>query len=88
MSDLKILFFLLKVYYANRESESTQWHHPRTKRRKRVPAKLPFGWNREVLSDGKVLYVNHETQKTTFSDPRLAFAVEEGPGNISTFRQR
>jgi len=86
-----------QVYYANRDTQSTQWQHPRTKCRKTVPGKLPFGWKREVLPDGKVLYVNHETQRTTFSDPRLAFAVEDrGPStpgantglNTRHFRQR
>jgi len=86
-----------QVYYANRDTQSTQWHHPRTKCRKRVPGKLPLGWKRDVMSDGRILYVNQETQKTTFSDPRLAFAVEDRPSqsinNASSihsgnFRQR
>ena len=76
-----------EVYYANHNTHSTQWVHPRTKCRKRVPGKLPFGWKREIMADGGVLYVNHETQKTTFSDPRLAFAVEEN-AEKTPFRQR
>jgi hypothetical protein len=28
------------------------------------------------LSDGKVIYVDHENEKTTYTDPRLAFALE------------
>lgn len=49
---------------------------------------LPFGWERRVLPDGKVLFVDHEGHKTTYADPRLAFAVEESDGRKETFRQR
>ena len=74
-----------QVYYANHNTQETQWTHPRTKKRKYVPAKLPFGWVRELLPDGKILYVDHRTKRTTYSDPRLAFAVEQ---ENKDFRQR
>lgn len=65
------------VYYANHHTKQTQWRHPRTGRKKRVSGALPFGWERDFLADGKtVIYVNHELRKTTFTDPRLAFATE------------
>ena len=75
-----------QVYYANHHTKQTQWRHPRTGRKKQVSGALPFGWERDFLADGKtVIYVNHELQKTTFTDPRLAFATEIPEAtNIST----
>ena len=67
---------------------STQWTHPRTGRRKQLTGSLPFGWEMKILDDGKVIYVDHENQKTTYTDPRLAFAVEDGSLKQSQFRQR
>ena len=67
---------------------STQWTHPRTGRRKQLTGSLPFGWEMKILDDGKVIYVDHESQKTTYTDPRLAFAVEDGSLEQSRFRQR
>ena len=63
--------------------------HPRTGKRKEVSGSLPFGWERRHLPDGKVLYVNHEEQKTTYIDPRLAFAKEcNSNRGLEDFRQR
>ena len=86
------LFFLEgEVYYANHNTRFTQWTHPRTGRKKRVSGSLPFGWDRKILPDGKVIYVDHENGKTTYTDPRLAFALEtteDGDFDKSNFRQR
>ena len=50
---------------------------------------LPFGWERRHLPDGKILYVNHDDQKTTYIDPRLAFAKEcQSRKGLEDFRQR
>ena len=66
-----------------------QWVHPRTGKRKEVSGSLPFGWERRHLPDGKVLYVNHDEQKTTYIDPRLAFAKEcNSNRGLEDFRQR
>ena len=94
---------LLQVYYANHDQSSTQWQHPRTGRRKTVGENLPFGWERKILSDNKVflllpqwfltmllfevVYVNLAKKKTTFTDPRLAFAKETVTAS-TTFRQK
>ena len=48
----------------------------RTGKRKTVSANLPFGWERHVLEDKKVVYVDNINKRTTFTDPRLAFARE------------
>lgn len=38
---------------------------------------MPFGWEKVIEGDGKILYVDHENRRTTYTDPRLAFATEE-----------
>lgn len=64
------------VYYVDHSVQHTQWQHPRTGKRKRVPETLPLGWRREVDEEGKVLYVEESTGRTSMADPRLAFTVE------------
>ncbi|XP_044763756.1 WW domain-containing oxidoreductase isoform X2 [Coccinella septempunctata] len=62
---------------------------------------LPPGWEERVTVDGSVFYANHlqkatqwthprtdhENKRTTYTDPRLAFAVEEKE-NVNDYRQR
>ena len=43
---------------------------------------LPHGWERKVLEDGTIIYVDHSRQKTSFTDPRLAFAKIEKQAEI------
>jgi WW domain-containing oxidoreductase len=40
-----------------------------------------------VSEDGKVFFVDHGNRRTTYSDPRLAFATEEKE-HVQDFRQR
>ncbi|KAK7066854.1 hypothetical protein SK128_006834 [Halocaridina rubra] len=75
------------VFYAHHSSKTTQWHHPRTNKRKRVTGDLPYGWERQITEDSKVLFVDHVNETTTYTDPRLAFAVEETQ-SFSDLRQR
>ncbi|RZC41956.1 WW domain-containing oxidoreductase [Asbolus verrucosus] len=76
------------VFYANHLSKATQWTHPRTGKKKRVSGDLPFGWERCIdKNSGKVIYVDHENRRTTYTDPRLAFAVEEKE-HPNDYRQR
>lgn len=76
------------VFYANHLTKATQWTHPRTGKKKKVSGELPFGWERCTDKDtGKVVYVDHENKRTTYTDPRLAFAVEEKE-HVHDFRQR
>lgn len=66
----------------------TQWSHPRTGKKKKVSGELPFGWEKCIdQSTGKILYIDHENRRTTYTDPRLAFAVEEKE-HPNDFRQR
>ncbi|XP_071749487.1 WW domain-containing oxidoreductase [Lepeophtheirus salmonis] len=79
-----------KVYFANNKSQVTQWSHPRTGKRKEVSSHLPYGWEKKEF-EGKTVYVDHRRGKTSFIDPRLAFASEVKDSNASfyeNFRQR
>lgn len=38
--------------------------------------------------NGKIVFVDHNTNRQTLTDPRLAFAVEETPNFVSEIRQR
>ncbi|KAK8719112.1 hypothetical protein OTU49_014227, partial [Cherax quadricarinatus] len=75
------------VFYAHHATKTTQWHHPRTNKKKRVTGELPFGWERQITEEGKVFFVDHLNHKTTYTDPRLAFAVEESK-SLTDLRQR
>ncbi|VEN49787.1 unnamed protein product [Callosobruchus maculatus] len=76
------------VFYANHLTKNTQWTHPRTGKKKRVSGELPFGWERCIdKNTGKVIYVDHDNRRTTYTDPRLAFAVEEKE-HVNDYRQR
>lgn len=68
-------------------TQTTQWHHPRTNKKKRVTGELPYGWERQITEDSKVLFVDHINETTTYTDPRLAFAVEETQ-SFGDLRQR
>ncbi|XP_049532707.1 WW domain-containing oxidoreductase [Anopheles darlingi] len=77
------------VYYVNHQSKTTQWSHPRTGKMKRVSGDLPIGWSRHVEEGtGKVIFVQEKTQRKSYTDPRLAFAVEEAPTQVGELRQR
>ena len=38
---------------------------------------LPYGWEAKVSDSGHLYFVDHVNQTTTYTDPRLAFALEE-----------
>jgi len=48
---------------------------------------MPYGWERFVDEQGLVHFRDTETNRTTFTDPRLAFAMEEKE-HPEDFRQR
>ncbi|XP_037958494.1 WW domain-containing oxidoreductase [Teleopsis dalmanni] len=77
------------VCYANRQTKVTQWTHPRTGRTKRITGELPIGWEKSTEPDTKrTVFFNKETNQSTYVDPRLAFAVEEAPLDVTKVRQR
>lgn len=68
---------------------TTQWDHPVTGKKKIVTGDLPFGWERKITEDGTIYFVDHENQKTTYTDPRLAFAEATDDSNVKKgYRQR
>lgn len=75
------------VFYAHHATQTTQWQHPRTNKKKKVTGELPYGWERQITEEGKVFFVDHVNHKTTYTDPRLAFAEEE-TRSLGDLRQR
>ncbi|KFD69358.1 hypothetical protein M514_10317 [Trichuris suis] len=72
-----------RVYYVK------YWTHPRTKRRKIVCGPLPSTWRRLVDNEGRAVFQDLRTGETTFSDPRLAQALEQSDQHVHPFpRQR
>lgn len=53
---------------------------------KKVTGDLPFGWEKKVADDGRILFINAEKNVQSFTDPRLAFAQEEA--SSGPIRQR
>ena len=50
---------------------------------------MPVGWVRDVeQGTNQPIFVETDSGKRTYIDPRLAFAVEDKPRNISEVRQR
>ena len=68
-------------------TKGTQWNHPRTGKKKFVSGDMPFGWEKKVDETGKTIFINQENGRKTYTDPRLAFAVEEKQ-HKDDFRQR
>ncbi|KAI1306781.1 WW domain-containing oxidoreductase [Halotydeus destructor] len=64
------------------QDESTQWTHPKSGKKKRVSGELPFGWEKTVEADGTVIFVDHINKRTSYTDPRLAFAVEDNGDDV------
>ncbi|KAK2142914.1 hypothetical protein LSH36_898g00043 [Paralvinella palmiformis] len=77
-----------RVYYANHSLRKTQWEHPLSGKKKYVAGELPYGWERKVAEDGQVYFIDHINSKTTYTDPRLAFAIEEKDGRFREIKQR
>lgn len=76
-----------QVFYAHHGTKATQWTHPRTGKKKTVSGPLPIGWERMVAKDGSISYLQKDSGRSTYTDPRLAFAVEETSG-LHDLRQR
>lgn len=73
----------------SQQTKVAQMTHPRTGRTKRMTTELPLGWEKRFDESGqKTVFFNTQTNQTTYTDPRLAFATEEPPMNISQVRQR
>ena len=78
------------MYYANHALATTQWPYPRTGmarvRQSRIVFLLVGTWDRKILDDNKVVYVDLLNKKTTYTDPRLAFAKETAAASTTALR--
>lgn len=84
-----IVILICAIIRYSQQTKITQMTHPRTGRTKRLNSELPIGWEKRFDEETKkTFFYNNFTQQTTNIDPRLAFAAEEPPMNISQVRQR
>ncbi|XP_052008001.1 E3 ubiquitin-protein ligase NEDD4-like isoform X2 [Xyrauchen texanus] len=78
-----------RPFFIDHNTKTTTWEDPRLKvpvhmRRKLSldPSDLgplPPGWEERVHSDGRIFYINHNTKKTQWEDPRLQNSAITGP---------
>lgn len=80
-----------QYYYIDHNTQRTTWIHPNRIQQIRVSGSdqlstiyqqsisqlgpLPQGWEIRVHADGRIYYVDHNTQSTTWDDPRLPSSV-------------
>ena len=89
-----------RTYYVDHNTQSTTWADPRD-RAVREPAALnpstsssivgplPSGWQMRMSSSGRLYYVDHNTQKTTWDDPRLPSVPDaDAPQYKRDFRRK
>ncbi|KAF8462478.1 hypothetical protein JB92DRAFT_2161777 [Gautieria morchelliformis] len=71
-----------RIYYVDHNTQSTTWDDPRGtaapaprvlthSRSSRNLGPLPSGWQMRMTSTGRFYYLDHNTQKTTWDDPRI-----------------
>lgn len=89
-----------RTYYVDHNTRSTSWHDPRgtaTHAHHAIPTSLsstnlgplPSGWQMRMTSTARLYYVDHNTQKTTWDDPRLPSALDaDAPQYKRDFRQK
>ncbi|KAG9489389.1 hypothetical protein GDO78_005398 [Eleutherodactylus coqui] len=78
-----------RPFYINHMTKTTTWEDPRLKipvhLRPRPPLDLldlgPLlpGWEERTHTDGRVFYIDHNTKRTQWEDPRLQTAAITGP---------
>uniref|UniRef100_A0A7M4EZB2 E3 ubiquitin-protein ligase n=1 Tax=Crocodylus porosus TaxID=8502 RepID=A0A7M4EZB2_CROPO len=78
-----------RPFFIDHNTKTTTWEDPRLK----IPAHLrrktsldptdlgplPPGWEERTHTDGRIFYINHNTKKTQWEDPRLQTAAITGP---------
>lgn len=78
-------------YYVDHNTQRTSWMHPNRIQQVRVSGPdqlakvyqtsveqlgpLPHGWEMRLHTDGRIYYVDHNTQATSWDDPRLPSSV-------------
>ncbi|XP_039346041.1 E3 ubiquitin-protein ligase NEDD4 isoform X5 [Mauremys reevesii] len=78
-----------RPFFIDHNTKTTTWEDPRLK----IPAHLrkktsldpvdlgplPPGWEERTHTDGRIFYINHNTKKTQWEDPRLQNVAITGP---------
>lgn len=89
-----------RTYYVDDNTRSTTWNDPRDTATRVSPAlappipssnlrPLPSGWQMRMTSRGRLYYVDHNSQKTTWDDPRLPSTLDaDAPQYKRDFRQK
>ncbi|XP_073443110.1 E3 ubiquitin-protein ligase NEDD4 isoform X1 [Dendrobates tinctorius] len=78
-----------RPFFINHNTKTTTWEDPRLRipvqLRTRPPldvselGPLPPGWEERTHTDGRGFYIDHNTKKTQWEDPRLETAAITGP---------
>nr|XP_033775502.1 E3 ubiquitin-protein ligase NEDD4 isoform X3 [Geotrypetes seraphini] len=78
-----------RPFFINHITKTTTWEDPRLKipahmRRKQSLdptdlGPLPPGWEERIHNDGRVFYIDHNTKRTQWEDPRLQTVAITGP---------
>ncbi|XP_067411987.1 E3 ubiquitin-protein ligase NEDD4 isoform X1 [Emydura macquarii macquarii] len=78
-----------RPFFIDHNTKTTTWEDPRLKipahLRKKTSADpvdlgpLPPGWEERTHTDGRIFYINHNTKKTQWEDPRLQNVAITGP---------
>lgn len=78
-----------RPFFIDHNSKNTTWEDPRLKYPVHMRTKasldpgdlgpLPPGWEERVHADGRTFYIDHNTKKTQWEDPRLQSPAITGP---------
>ncbi|XP_072838236.2 E3 ubiquitin-protein ligase NEDD4 isoform X1 [Pogona vitticeps] len=78
-----------RPFFIDHNTKTTTWDDPRLKIPASVRRKtsvdpvdlgpLPPGWEERMHTDGRTFYINHNTKKTQWEDPRLQTLAITGP---------
>ncbi|XP_051955658.1 E3 ubiquitin-protein ligase NEDD4-like isoform X9 [Xyrauchen texanus] len=78
-----------RPFFIDHNSKTTTWEDPRLKYPIHMRTKasldpgdlgpLPPGWEERVHADGRIFYIDHNTKKTQWEDPRLQSPAITGP---------
>ncbi|CAO2634374.1 E3 ubiquitin-protein ligase NEDD4, partial [Lemmus lemmus] len=79
-----------RPFFIDHNTKTTTWDDPRSKIPAHLKAKtpvdssndlgpLPPGWEERTHTDGRVFYINHNTKKTQWEDPRTQNVATTGP---------
>uniref|UniRef100_A0A8C8REM9 E3 ubiquitin-protein ligase n=1 Tax=Pelusios castaneus TaxID=367368 RepID=A0A8C8REM9_9SAUR len=78
-----------RPFFIDHNTKTTTWEDPRLKipahLRKKTSVEpvdfgpLPPGWEERTHTDGRIFYINHNTKKTQWEDPRLQNVAITGP---------